>query len=391
LVPSNSDDIGHVATIRALSPDAYERTVAFVEPMDYVAARLTGTITATQNTMFPMLAVDNRVWNTIEYSDELLALSGLDRSKLPPLVPLGRPRGTITAAAAAHLGVSPRATVMGATIDSVTTAVGTGAVDSTRCGLVVGTTTVIATHLPSKRLDAQHGLTSAPSPLPDSWFLVAENGLGGKALDVFVNQIVFPDDGLTGPRPADAFERVLAAAAEAPVGAHGVMFFPWLIGAMAPSFERNQRGGFAGLGLTSDRRDMARAVLEGVALNAAWLLPHVSALAGHDHAQVTLGGGGAASPLWGQILADCFGVPVRRLAGSSSTNAHGAALLALAEAGHASLTDLPTMLRTAEVHDPVAAHHRTYQQLLAAFVDFHDRAAPFYANFPSSSTKDPEP
>lgn len=389
--PSGNDDIGHVALIRALWPDAYARAAAFVEPMDYVAGRLTGTVTATQNTMFPMLAVDNRDWNLTEYSDELLAMSGLDPAKLPPLVPLGQPRGPITPEAAAHLGVSPGAMVMGATIDSVTTAVGTGAIDAAHCGLVIGTTSVIATHVSSKRMDPEHGLTTAPSPIPDTWFLVAENGIGGKALDVFVNQLVFPEDGLTGPRPADAFERVLAAAAAAPVGANGVMFFPWLVGSMAPGFERNQRGGFVGLGLTSDRRDMARAVLEGVALNAAWLLPHVSALAGHPYAQVTLGGGGAASPLWGQILADCFGVQVRRLSDSSTTNAHGAALLALAEAGHATLADLPSMLRTAEVHDPDAAHHAAYQELLGAFVDFHDRAAPFYANLPSSFTKDPEP
>lgn len=389
--PSGNDDIGHVALIRALWPDAYERAAAFVEPMDYVAARLTGTVTATQNTMFPMLSVDNRVWNLTEYSDELLALSGLDPAKLPPLVPLGEARGPITAEAAAHLGVSAGALVMGATIDSVTTAVGTGAIDATHCGLVIGTTSVMATHVPSKRMDPEHGLTTAPSPLPHSWFLVAENGIGGKALDVFVNQLVYPDDGLTGERPHDAFERVLAAAADVPVGANGVMFFPWLVGSMAPGFERNQRGGFVGLGLTSDRRDMARAVLEGVALNAAWLLPHFSALAGHTYDHVTLGGGGAASPLWGQILADCFGVPVHRLADSSTTNAHGAALLALAEAGHATLADLPSMLRVDAVHEPVASHHAGYQDLLGAFVDFHDRAAPFYANLPSSFPKDLEP
>jgi xylulokinase len=280
---------------------------------------------------------------------------------------------------------------MGATIDSVTTAVGTGAIDATHCGLVIGTTSVMATHVPSKRMDPEHGLTTAPSPLPDSWFLVAENGIGGKALDLFVNQLVYPEDGLTGARPPDAFERVLAAAADVPVGANGVMFFPWLVGSMAPGFERNQRGGFVGLGLTSDRRDMARAVLEGVALNAAWLLPHFSTLAGHEYDHVTLGGGGAASALWGDILADCFGVPVRRLADSSTTNAHGAALLALAEAGHASLGDLPGMLRVHAVHDPVADHHAAYQELLGAFVDFHDRAAPFYANLPSSFPKDLEP
>ena len=234
------------------------------------------------------------------------------------------------------------------------------------------------THLPSKRHDLAHGLTSAPSPIPGAYFLVAENGIGGKALDVFVNEIVYPDDGLGLSRPDDAVERVLAAAAAAPCGSNGVMFLPWLMGSLAPSYHPRTRAGFVNLGLGTTRTDMARAVLEGVALNAAWLLPHFSTLAGQRYTEIGFGGGGAASALWGQTLADAFGVPVRRLAGSMSTNAHGAALLALVSSGRLALTDIPAMLPTACVHDPDADAHQVYARLLPLFVDFHDRATPFY-------------
>ncbi|MEO7398601.1 MAG: FGGY family carbohydrate kinase [Ilumatobacteraceae bacterium] len=383
MAPGGNDDIGHVAFIRYEWPDVYAAAAAFVEPMDYVAARLTGRVTATQNTMFPMMAVDNRTWGLTSYSEELLSLSALDVAKLAPLVPLGEPRGRITKAAAEHLGVSPDATVMGATIDSVTSSVGTGAIDASHCGLIIGTTTVMATHVPSKRLDAMHGLTTAPSPLPDMYFLVAENGIGGKALEVFVDNIVYPADGLGSDRPRDAFEQVLAAAAGVPPGAHGVMFLPWLVGSMAPGYERRNRGGFVNLGLTSDRRDMCRAVLEGVALNAAWLLPHFAALAGGSATEVSLGGGGAASPLWGQILADCFGVAVRRLSNPTTTNAHGAALLALVEAGFVRLDEVRSLLTTEQVHEPQPAANGRYQQLLDSFIDFHDRTAPFYQSLNS--------
>ena len=378
MAPSGNDDIGHVGVIRDLWPDVYEAAAAFVEPMDAIAARLTGHVTATQNTMFPMLSVDNRVWGSTEYSDELLAMSALDVGKLPPLVPMGQPRGTIMASAAEHLGVSPNALIADATIDSVTSAIGTGATDSSRCGLIIGTTTVMATHLPDKRHDLAHGLTSAPSPLADSYFLVAENGVGGKALDLLVNNIIYPNDGLGEPAPADAFERVLALAATAPCGANGVMFLPWLIGSLAPSYHSRTRAAFVNISLGSNRGDMARAVVEGVVLNAAWLLPHFSALAGSTYAEVGFGGGGAGSPLWGQCLADCFGIPVRRLADSSSTNARGAALVAMIADGRITLDDSRAMLPTAQLHDPDPAAHDVYQRLLPHFIDFHDRAAPFY-------------
>lgn len=383
LMPSTHDPVGHVDLIRATRPEVYDAAHAFVEPMDHLAARLTGRVTATQNTMFPMLACDNRTWGAVDYSDELLAMSGLSRDKLATLVPMGEPRGPITSAAAAHLGVSPTAIVAGATIDSVTSAVGTGAITSHRCGLIIGTTTVMATHLPSKRHDIAHGLTSAPSPLPASWLLVAENGVGGKALDVFVNNLVFADDGLGRPADGSSYTSVLTAAADVPCGSNGVMFLPWLIGSMAPAHDRHQRGGFVGIGLSTTRADMARAVLEGVAMNAAWLLPSFSALAGCDYPEVTLGGGGARSPLWGQILADAFGVPVRRLAAPDCTNAHGAALLALAENGACSLSDLPSFLVTSQVHEPDQAAHRLLTARTRSLVDFHASTASFYRAFDS--------
>jgi len=386
--PGGNDDIGHVWLIRNEFPDVYAAAAAFVEPMDYVAARLTGVVTATQNTMFPMLSVDNREWNSTDYSPTLLTMSGFEVDKLPPLVALGEPRGGILPDSAAHLGVSPSALVTGATIDSVTSAVGTGAIDASACGLIIGTTSVMATHVPSKRHDLEHGLTSAPSPLHDSWFLVAENGIGGKALEVFVDNVVYSGDGLGMDRPDDAFERVLAVAEQVPPGANGVMYLPWLVGSMAPGFQRRVRGGFVNLDLGSNRGDMARAVIDGVAMNAAWLLPHFSALAGATYEQVTFGGGGASSSLWGQTLADCFGVNVRRLANSRTTNAHGAALLALAETGHISIADVPALLVTAQLHEPDADAHRTYARLLASFIDFHDRTAPFYdtLNSPEASS-----
>ena len=375
--PSGNDDIGHIDFLRAERPEIYDAAAAFVEPMDHLAGRLTGHVTGTQNSMFPMLCMDNRVWGATQYSDELLALSGLDVEKLPELVPLGAPRGRLLDTAAEHLGVATGATVMGATIDSVTSAVGTGAVDDTSFGLIIGTTSVMPTHLPSKRHDMEHGLTTAPSPLPGQWFLVAENGVGGKALDVFVSNMVFAPDGLGRPLSAESFDETLDVAATAPVGSNGVLFLPWLVGSMAPGSNRRARGGFVNVGLSTTRADMARAVLEGVAMNAAWLVPYFTALAGREYDEISFGGGGANSPLWGQILADALGLRVRRLANSRTTNAHGAALLALSEAGHFRLDEIRQLLTVAQVHEPDARSHDVLARHTAALIEFHQRNASF--------------
>jgi xylulokinase len=379
LPPLGNDDLAHIAFIAHERPDVYEAAAAFVEPVDYLVARLTGRVTATQSTAFPLLTIDNRKHGTTEYSDELVTFARVDPAKLPPLVPFDEVRGNVTSEAADHLGITTAAVVVTGTIDSITSAVGSGALDHTSCSIIIGTTTVIVTHVDDKRADFEHGLTTVPSPLPGKYFVMAENGIGGKALEVFLHNIVYADDGFSSDGlPDDAFARAEVVAASTPPGANGVLFQPWLVGSMAPGLDDNVRSGFVNLGLTSNRADMCRAVFEGVAANAAWLLPHVAALAGSTYSKVNFGGGGAASDVWGQMLADVFGIAVHRLSEPGATNARGAAFLALERTGHIALRDIPSLLRTVRVHEPDPANRARYERLTAALVDFHDRASPFY-------------
>jgi sugar (pentulose or hexulose) kinase len=130
-------------------------------------------------------------------------------------------------------------------------------------------------------------------------------------------------------------------------------------------------------------------VFEGVALNAGWLIPHVVALAESTDRSISFGGGGARAPLWGQLLADVLGAEVRRLANPHVTNAHGAALLALVEAGSMSWDDADAALCVAEIHHPDPSVSGTYRRLLDAFVDAHDRWSPTFRTLNSRSQEAP--
>jgi xylulokinase len=285
-------------------------------------------------------------------------------------VPHDEVLGPLVPEAAAHLGVSPAAVVVTGTIDSITSAVGSGAIDDKTCSIIVGTTTVIVTHVDGKASDLDHGLISVPSPLPGRYFVMAENGVGGKALEWFLDNVY----------GGGSFAEVEAAAASAPVGSGGVLFFPWLAGSIAPSADGNVRGGFVNLGLDTTRAHLARAVYEGVALNAAWLFPHVVSFARAGWTSIRFGGGGAASALWAQILADALAVDVDQLAGCETTNARGAALLALVRLGHIALDDIPHLLHVRQRFTPDPDRVALYERLAAHFIDFHQRSRPFYAS-----------
>lgn len=363
LVPLDNDDVGHVAVLRDRYPEHAGSLAAYVEPADALTARLTGRVTSTPSTAFPLMCTDNREWGSVDYDDELLALAALSRDVVAPIVPVDEPLGPLTNDAAAHLGVGADAIVMPATVDSITSAIGCGAIDSTRVAFVIGTTSVAATHVDAKQVDLAHGITSTPSPLPGKYFVMAENGMGGKALDLFVNQLVYADDEFgTGPAPADAFERAERAASSVAPGSDGVLFLPWIAGSIAPAPDDDVRGGFAGVGLATTRAHLVRAVYEGVALNAAWLLDPFQEFAGQFYGELTLGGGGARSDLWAQVVAEACGVVVHQLDDPAHTNARGAAFLALSQLGHLSLDDIPGLLRIRAHYAPM--HQAVYEPLL---------------------------
>ncbi len=133
------------------------------------------------------------------------------------------------------------------------------------------------------------------------------------------------------------------------------------------------RGAFVGMDLTSTRADLTRAVYEGVALNAAWLLEPFSAFTGVAYDEITFGGGAARSRFWGELLAAGLGIRVHRLADAHLTNARGAALLAFGVLGHVA-PDLEG------VSLPIAETHHAPPEAIAHAADRRERLASFHTS-----------
>ncbi len=363
-LPSGNDDVAHAHVLAQHHPEAYAAAAALVEPMDYLTARLTGRVTATQSTMFGMLVCDNRTWGATEYDPELVAATGLDPAKLPRLVPMNGVVGELSAVAAGALGLPAGLPVMPGTIDSITSAVGTGALGPDSGSVVIGTTSVLVSHIPDHRGDLTAGILSVPSPLPGMYYVMAENGVGGRAFE-WAQRLL----GYDGP------ETALLDAATVPCGSDGVQFLPWLLGSIAPNPDDHVRAAFVGLSLPHERRHAMRAVIEGVALNMAWLIPPVEAFVGNLFPTLRFGGGAATSSLWGQILADATDRTVQRLAEPRATNARGAAFLAFADLGLLSLADVPGLLHVQEEHHPVPDHRAVMHRALARLTALHPALA----------------
>jgi xylulokinase len=116
------------------------------------------------------------------------------------------------------------------------------------------------------------------------------------------------------------------AAAGAPAGSGGLTLLPYLDGERTPNLPGGT-GVFFGLNRTTlSQGHMARAAFEGATFGMNYGLRRLRALKVRPR-EIRLTGGGARSPLWRQIAADVFGVPVVAMAQDESA-ALGAALQA---------------------------------------------------------------
>lgn len=354
--PSGDDPVGHMLHLAHDDPAVFAKVRWFLEPVDYLSMCFTGRAAASRASMMGAWLTDNRRLGVLDYDDVLVRLSGVDRFRLPPLVPTGSIISPVATAVAADLGISPAAQVVTGTPDLHSAAVGSGAVRLGELHMTISTTSWISCPVAVKKTDALHQLATVPGLDPSSYLLVNNQDTAGRALQ-WLRDNVFDD--------LD-YDALTALAASAPAGSNGVIFTPWLKGEHSPIDDRNARGGFHNLSLETTRADLVRAVLEGVAYNSRWLLDCVDRFTS-TNGPIRIVGGGARSDLWCQIIADVSGRTCERVADPLNAQLRGAALFAGIGMGALDRDELRDLIPLDGVFEPVAANRAVYDRLFAEF------------------------
>jgi xylulokinase len=147
---------------------------------------------------------------------------------------------------------------------------------------------------------------------------------------------------------------------DAATGPSALTFLPYLSGERTPHNDSAIRGAFIGLDVSSDRTDLTRAVMEGVAFA---LRDSLLALKGTGARFDTLlaTGGGARSRFWLTTLANVLDLPLSLPKGSELGAAMGAARLAICAADGADPDDVMTAPEAAEIIAPDPALRGAYE------------------------------
>ena len=319
---------GKILWLRDEEPDNFAKMKIFCCPKDYIRFRMTGEImidvSDASGTGF--FDTKNRVW-----SDELIKIAGLDKSIFPVAVESPVLAGRVTKEVAELTGLPEGLPCYAGGGDAVIQAVGSGLVKPGILGVVIGTSGNVTMGL-DRYQDNPHGdlqmfCGNEPGLWTDFGCTLSAGGSYRWYRDTLCEGAV-KQSKETGENVYD----IMGKEAESSVpGAHGVVFTPYLSGERCPYPDPNCRGSFYGMSLSTTRGDITRSVMEGVTYSLCQLVDIFGGMTKLD--KVYTAGGGAFSPLWRQMQADIFNLPVYTMSAASEGGAYGAVLVAGIGAG----------------------------------------------------------
>jgi xylulokinase len=324
--------------MRDEEPANYERIATVLLPKDYVRLRLTG-----EHAVDRAGASGTLLFNLEErdWSDEVIESLDLPRDWFPQTFEGTDVTGYITDEAASLTGLRPGVPVVGGAGDQAANGVGTGAVGPGTVAVSLGTSGVVFAATDRPVVDSGARLHSFCHAVPGLWHQMGVMLSAAGSLRWF-RDTVAPD--------ASFAELSLEAGTVAP-GSDGLLFLPYLTGERTPHPDPEARGAFVGLTVRHTRAHLTRAVMEGVAFGLRDSLEIIQEQS--DVREIRVAGGGAASPVWLQILADVFGAEICTIEVPESA-AFGVALLAAVAAGaYPTVGDaVAATIRTGERYQP---------------------------------------
>jgi xylulokinase len=334
-------------------PDAFARTVRWLNMADYIAYRLCGIQATDYSLASRTLALNLR---RLEWSTNLLAEINISSEIFAPLCPSGTGLGPVTVAAAAATGLPVTAQVAAGGHDHVCGALGVGVTQPGEMLNSMGTAEALFIPLRQPITDplmGRQGYTQGAHVVAGHYYVLGGLYTSGANVE-WLREILGQE--------VD-YAALIAEAEQVPPGSGGVFFLPHLRLANPPFDDPKGRGAFIGLSTDAKRGTLFRAVLEGMAYEARFSLESLLAFPGVAALrQVTVIGGSTRNSLLMQLKATILNQPIR-VAAVGEAVCLGAALLGGLGAGvYADVPSALAHLRHDPTHiEPVAAEAALYE------------------------------
>lgn len=350
-------------------PEAYSRTVSWLNVADYMAFRLCGVAATDYSLASRTLALD---LHGLRWAEELLEEVGVSPDLFAPLRAGGSLLGPVTPEAASATGLPEGAGVAAGGHDHVCGALAVGVTGKGTMLNSLGTAEAIFLPLERPLTDprvGQQGYTQG-AHVAGKYYVFGGQYTSGASVEWLREALGGVDYGT-----------LVAEAEEVPPGSFGAFFLPHLRLANPPYDDPASKGAFVGLSPDVKRGALFRAVLEGLAYDSRNSLEPLLAHSGVDRLRAIHAiGGGTQNRLLMRIKATVLDQEIT-VVGVEEATSLGAAILGGTGAGV--YADVPSALAglryTESPVEPVpeevpfyeAAFRRVYQRMYPSLRGLH--------------------
>ena len=349
-------------------PRNYERCRHILLPKDYIRFVLTHEYATevSDASGMQLLNIAERNW-----SDEVIERLGLDKSMLGKVYESCEITGRLTKQMAELTGLCEGTPVVGGAGDNAAAAVGTGVVEDGKAFTTIGTSGVVFAHTSSMMYDKLGRVHTCCAAVPGCWHVMGVTQGAGLSLKWFRDNFCNAEKETAKLMDVDTYYLMDKEADTVPIGANRLLYLPYLMGERTPHLDPDARGVFFGLSAMHTKKDMLRAVMEGVSYSLRDCVEVFKQMNVSVSDMMACGGGGS-SPIWRQMLADLYGCPVKT-ASSKEGPALGVAILAGVGAGlYSSVPEAcREVIKTDKIQQPIAEHIPEYEKCYQLYTEIY--------------------
>ncbi len=379
LSASVKDPVWKYLWMRDNEPELFSRLHGWLDVKDYLVLRCTGEFSMGYDSAHATFMFDTRPGNLV-WHEGICDLFDVDIKHLPPVVNSTDVVGHLTAQAATEMGLVEGIPVLGGGGDLSLISVGAGCFDLYDTHVYTGTSGWVVSTVDKRMTDIGGLIASILGAIPGRYNYIAEQETAGRCLQwvrdhlaldeigVYLESVPFSDK---VEQHTSLYEFLNQEVEQVPPGSSGVIFTPWLHGNRSPFEDPYARGMFFNLGLETGKRDLVRAVLEGVAYHQRWMLERVERQVPRQDT-LRFVGGGAQSEAWGQILADVTGRKIEVVENAQNAGTVGAAIVCGVGLGILnSFQEAKPLIRISQSYIPRAQHAEVYQRSFEVYKDLY--------------------
>ena len=318
---SASYGIQKLMWVRDNEPEIYAKTYKTLNAKDFIVLRLTGRWYTEPSDATSNACID---LEKLQWSEKIVAASGIDGDKLPEIVPSTTVAGEVTRWAAEQTGLKAGTPVVMGGGDGLCSNVGAGSISPGRTFSCIGSSAWVATTSEKPLFDEQMRTFTWAHIVPGLYSPTGTMQSGGGAYQWLKQRLGKYETAAAAAAGKSPYQLIDEEAAQSPAGSNGVIFLPYLLGERAPRWNPNATAAFLGLKMENQRSDIFRSVMEGVTMNLNIILESFRRSIPID--ELLIVGGGAKGLVWCQMMADIFNAKIKVPALLEEATSMGAAV-----------------------------------------------------------------